>query len=89
MLGLVGFWAVIQLLLWPGLVTLGILTVSVLYGAIGFLCFISGNIALVYFRNEARKHWREGAFDDRLTDTRMAQAQEDLIRGWKQRLVED
>jgi hypothetical protein len=45
----------------------------------GVLVIIPEALAAYKF-NKARKHWRGDAFDDRLTDTRMAAAREEWIQ---------
>ena len=69
-----GFGQVLSLVLWPGYVAFGILSISVLYGWAGFLLFCSANFALAYYLNQARKHELAEKYDDRLTTERMTEA---------------
>lgn len=47
------------------------------------LLVIIPEIVVAYRWNKSRKHWRGEAFDDRLTDARMHQAQQEMIEIWK------
>ena len=84
-----GFSHTIALVLWPGYVAFGILSISVLYGWIGFLLFCTVNLALAYYLNQARKHGLAEKYDDRLSGERMEEAREWLIQnGGDRRIVE-
>ena len=84
-----GFGHTLSLILWPGYIAFGILSISVLYGLAGFLLFCSANLALAYYLNQARKHGLAETYDDRLTGERMEDAREWLIqKGGDRRIVE-
>lgn len=48
------------------------------------LLVIVPEVVLAYHWNKSRKHWRGEVFDDRLTDARIHQAQQEMIEIWKQ-----
>jgi energy-coupling factor transporter transmembrane protein EcfT len=85
----VGFWAVLALLYWLAYFPLGMLTAIAYFQWLGFLLFITLNIGTAYFLNQARNHSRAEAYDDRLSDVKMAQAQEYIVRRWRNKIVEN
>jgi hypothetical protein len=68
-----GFLSTILLIAWAGIFPYGILIVAV-YGLVPSLTWFGGNLGAAYVLNQARKHGRKDAFDDRLTQERMDQA---------------
>ena len=61
-------------------------------GPAGFLVFIACWVvtgAPVYYWNKARKTGRSGAYDDRLTDERMAKGREMVIAHFEKQREED
>lgn len=69
-----GFLTTLGMILWPFLVSLGILYTVSIWGVFGFLLFTTASIWLSYYLNEARKHGGLETYDDRLTVERMDEA---------------
>ena len=76
-----GFLASLATIMWLPFITIGTFTVTIYssylgFGWLGLGGFVAANTALAYFLNKARKHSREGSFDDRLTSEKMERARE-------------
>jgi hypothetical protein len=84
-----GFLATLLLIAWAGIVSYGILIAAV-FGLLPSVAWFGSNVAVAYVLNQARKHSRADAYDDRLSDARVAAAQEWIIRkGGDRKIVEN
>jgi hypothetical protein len=81
----VGYWSTIGVIVWGFAVSVGVIYFAAVYGFLGMFVWIALNVSISYWLNRARGHSRAEAFDDRLTDERMREAQEELIKKWKKR----
>jgi hypothetical protein len=76
-------------ILWGFFMAMGTLYMSAVYGLVGLVGWLALNLLLAYRFNQARKHSRVEAYDDRLTDERMKTAEEDLIKDWERKKNEE
>lgn len=64
---------------------MGALAFSGYYGLPGIIGWLGLNLLVAYRLNQARKHSRPEAYDDRLTDERIQESQEELIKRWEEK----
>lgn len=78
-----GYWSTMGIILWGFGGALGVLFFASSYGLPGMFAWLGLNLLVGYRLSKARKHWKKDVFDDKLTEERMLDAEEELVKKWK------